>query len=343
MNQVFKIILIIFLTSLVFAQAQEPDNTLELPTLSALELKGEALKVVATTSIIADVVAQVGGNLIDLSKLIQAGQDPHSYEPAARDLSIVSQADIVFINGWDLEESLITNLANIVTSPLVPVSANIEPLEFSNESHSHQNEEHEEHEEHEEDTTANEHAEHQHGAIDPHTWFSISNVKQWTENIQTILSQLDPQNASSYEANAAAYIAELNDLENYASSQLNLIAEDKRYLVSNHDTFGYFARDYNFEVIGAITNSSSTLAEASASDLVELIKELEFHQVCTLFTENISSARLANTLAQDLKHCSDVKVLALYTDALGELGGKADSYIKMYRTNVDTIVEGLKD
>ena len=311
---------------------------LALPELSAVELSGEPLRVVATTSIIGDVVAQVGGETIDLTVLIGPGQDPHSYEPAARDLTTVAASHIIFVNGWDLEEGLEDDLENIGEDvPVVAISANIEPLAFGEDAH----DEHEEGDDHEEGDEHEEGDAHGHSGADPHVWFSIHNVEQWVENVEHALSDLDPANAEVYEANAAAYLAELEALEDYAAGQLSQIPEDNRFLVTNHDAFGYFAHEYDLTVLGTIIPSASTVAEPSASDLAELITEMEEHAICTIFTETTVSDALAQTVAGELSDCEEIQVLQLYTGAVGPEGSDADSYIGMFRANVDAIALGL--
>jgi zinc/manganese transport system substrate-binding protein/manganese/iron transport system substrate-binding protein len=300
-----------------------------LPELTAVELNGEPLQVIATTSIIGDVVAQVGGQTIALTVLIGAGQDPHSYEPGAQDLTAVANADIIFVNGWNLEEGLLANLEAIGEEvPIVPVAANIQPLAFGED-------------EHQEEVADEAEEEHGQGGADPHTWQSIQNVKQWVENIQQSLSSLDPANAERYRQNAEAYLAELAELEGYAESEMTAVPPEKRVLVTNHDALAYFARDYDFEILGTVIPGASTLAEPSASDLAALIATMNEHNVCTIFTETIVSDSLAQTVAAELDHCDEVQVLSLYTDALGEPGSGADSYIGIFRANVDAIVAGL--
>lgn len=320
----------------ILGQAQDKHNhdaskdILTLPTFSPLDLAGSKLKVVATTSIIGDIVTRVGGDVIALSTLMGSAQDPHSYQAAAKDLTEVAKADVVFVNGWDLEERLVKDLATIASAPLVAVSAHIIPLEFGADAHDH------------DDNDGHGDEDHHHSGADPHVWFSIANVKQWLSNIEQVLSQLDPAHAPVYAANAATYQRELDVLAAYAESQLAAIPEDRRYLVSNHDALAYFAHDYGFEVIGTIIPSISSLAEPSASNLAELIKEMQFHNVCALFTETTLNDKLAQTVASELKHCTEVKVLRLYTGALGPVGSEADSYIGMYKANVDAIVQGLR-
>jgi ABC-type Zn uptake system ZnuABC Zn-binding protein ZnuA len=289
---------------------------LALPELGAADLGGVPLKVVATTSIIGDVIAQVGGEAIELTTLMGPGQDPHSYEPTPQDMANVSLAHVVFVNGWDLEEALAHDLEDVAKEvPFVPVSANIEPLAFG---------------------------EHDHAGADPHAWFSIHNVEQWVENIEQVLSDLDPANAGTYERNAGTYLTKLRELETYVRAQLSSIPTENRVLVTNHDSLNYMARDYDLEVLGTVLPAASTLADPSASDLAGLIREMEEAGICTLFIESTVSDKLAQTVAAELEGCDEVRVLKLYTGAVGPADSGAESYIGMYRHNVDRIVEGLK-
>ncbi|HEY54484.1 MAG TPA: zinc ABC transporter solute-binding protein [Caldilineae bacterium] len=314
-------------TSQASEQLQTDATDLEmltLPALSAIPLDSRPLRVVATTSIIGDVVTQVGGDTIELTTLMGAGQNPHSYQPAAKDLTVVSQADVIFINGWDLEEALVADLEAIGENAfIVPVSANIEPLPFRNPQ---------------KEAGDN----HEGGGPDPHVWFSIHNVEQWVKNVEQVLSELDPVHAETYSANAAAYLADLAALDEYAKTRLASIPPEKRVLVTNHGALGYFARDYDFEVLGTVIPGMSTLAEPSASDLANLIATMQEHGVCTIFTETTVSDALAQTVAAELSGCDEVKVLPLYTGAVGPPGSGADSYIGMFHANVDTIARGLK-
>jgi ABC-type Zn uptake system ZnuABC Zn-binding protein ZnuA len=291
------------------------------------------LRVVATTSIIGDVVAQIGGDFIELSTLIGPGQDPHSYEPTARDLAAVSAAQVIFVNGWDLEEALIQDLEQIAGgAPLVPISANIEPLAFGEDEHAHEDED-----QHETDAE-----EHGHSGADPHVWFSIPNVKIWVTNVARVFTDLDPANTAAYETNAAAYLAELEALASYAETELAKIPPEKRFLVTNHDSLSYLARDYDFTILGTVIPAASTVAEPSAGDLAVLIEEMEVHNVCAIFTETTVSTSLAQTIAEELESCDRVQVLQLYTGALGPPGTGTDNYIGLFRHTVVTITSGLQ-
>ncbi len=312
--------------------SEEGTEVLALPALEAVNLAGGKLRVVATTSIIGDVVANVAGDAIDLTVLMGPGQDPHSFSPGAAQLTAVARAHIIFVNGWNLEERLLSDLETIGEGvPIAAVSANIQPLLSS----AHLHDEHEEHEAHSGPE------EHEHSGADPHVWFSIHNVEQWVKNIRDILSTLDPANASLYSANAEHYLAELEALHDYTKAQLATIPAEKRVLVTNHNSFAYFARDYGFESLGTVIPSVSTLAEPSAADLASLIAVMRAEDVCTVFTETTVSDKLAQTVAAELTHCDSVQVLQLYSGALGVAGSGAETYLGMFRANVDTIVAGL--
>ncbi|MEA3337298.1 MAG: metal ABC transporter substrate-binding protein [Chloroflexota bacterium] len=293
---------------------------LTLPILEPAALNGDLLQVVATTSIIGDVVHHVGGENIELTTLMKPGQDPHSFEPAAQDLTTVSAADVIFVNGWNLEEALVSNLTAIGQDiPQVPVSAGIAPLAFGQDD----------------DVLA-------HNTADPHAWFSVENVKQWVKNVQQALTALDPDNTQAFESNAREYLLELEDLERYAEAELAHIPTGNRFLVTNHDSLGYFADEYGFEILGTVIPGASTLAEPSARDMVGLIKVMQAHGICTIFSDSTNSDALAKTVAAELTGCDDVQVLPLYTGATGPAGSGADSYIGMFRANVETIARGLQ-
>ncbi len=301
---------------------------LSLPTLAAADLNGEPLQVVASTSIIGDVVAQVGGDAITLTTLMAAGQDPHSYQPGAQELTAVAQANVIFVNGWNLEESLVHDLETIGEDvPVVAISANIEPLILGEDNH---------------DAELEAEEEHDHGGADPHVWFDIQNVVQWTENLSQVLAALDPANASTYQENAAAYTAKLAALESDVKAQLATLPPENRVLVTNHDSFGYFASAYDFEILGTVVPGNSTIAEPSATDLTALIGLMAEHGLCTIFTETTVSDNLSQTVAAELNNCDEVQVVPLYTGAVGPAGSGAESYIDMFGTNVEAIVTGLK-
>jgi ABC-type Zn uptake system ZnuABC Zn-binding protein ZnuA len=304
------------------AEASEPLATLALPAVAAAGLDDSKLRVLATTSIIGDVVSRVGGEAITLTTLMKPGQDPHSYQPGAADLTAAADADLIFVNGWGLEEALVDDLATIGRgAAIIPVSAGIEPVALGGVAGG---------------------PEVTRGTADPHTWQDAANVLRWVENIRATLSAADPANAATYDANASAYRATLEQLDGDLRATLAEIPANRRVLVTNHDNLGYFAAAYDFEVLGAIIPSVSTLAEPTAGGLAELAHIMGESGVCALFIETTAGEQLARALAQELSGCQEVRVLTLYTDALGPPGSGADSYTGMMRANASALVEGLR-
>ncbi|MEM8862439.1 MAG: metal ABC transporter substrate-binding protein, partial [Chloroflexota bacterium] len=205
----------------------------------------------------------------------------------------------------------------------------------------HGDEEHgdEEHGDEEHDDHGDEHG-HGHSGADPQVWFDVHNVEKWSANVAEVFSEADPANADAYQANLSAYVEELEALEGEIDSLLEGLPDENRKLVTNHDALGYFAKEYGFEVVGTVLPSLSTNADPSAGELAELIELMEAEGVCTIFGETTASTELAETVAGELGNCEAVQVLTIYTGAIGE--GEDGSYIGMFRSNVQTIVEGLK-
>lgn len=288
----------------------------EMPSLSPVGLgEGEKLKVVATTSIVADVVQNVGGDLIELTMLLPLGTDPHAFDPTPRDVAAVAEAHVVFANGAGLEvflEPLLENAGEDVL--VVPASYGVELLEFEGEQGQHR------------------------GGADPHTWFDPNNMMLWVHNVEFALSALDPDNAEIYDANAEAYESELEALDAWIQKQVAQVPEENRRLVTDHTAFSYFAHRYGFEQIGAVFPGYSTLAEPSAQELARLenaIRELDVKAVFVGLTVNPD---LARRVADD----TGTQLVFLYTGSLGEAGGPADDYLAFMKYNVNAIVEALR-
>ena len=297
-----------------------PDHRLdEMPSLSPVELgQGQKLKVVATTSIVADVVQNVGGDLIELTALLPLGADPHAFEPTPRDVAAVADAHVVFANGAGLEVFLERLLESAGESgAVVPVSHGVELLSFA-------------------DGGTNGEA-HESGA-DPHTWLDPNNVIVWARNIQRALSDLDPDGADRYEANAGAYQTELEALDAWIREQVAQVPEANRELVTDHTGFTYFARRYGFVQVGAVFPGYSTLAEPSARELAKLEEAIQEHDVKAVFVGLTVNPDLAARVAED----TATKLVTLYTGSLSERDGPAGDYIAFMRYNVTAIVEALR-
>lgn len=297
------------------------------------------LQVVATTGIVGDVVAQVGGEHIAVSVLIPAEADPHSFEPTPQDAAALASADVVVANGFGLEESL-QALLDAQGDKVVYASEGIHALEF--DEHDHHDEdydhEHEDEEGHEHEHEEEAGHDHEHEGLDPHAWMNPQNVKVWADNVAAALSAADPAHAASYQANAEAYKAELDALDSWAAEQLAGIDHERRVLVTDHETLGYFAARYDFEVIGALIPSLSTLSEPSAGELAALQTAIADHEVDVIFIGFSITPGLAQSVAAD----TGVQLVTLYTEALSAADGPAASYLDMMRYNVSAIAQALK-
>ncbi len=346
------------------AEGEEHAHELEATELAPVDLAaGEKLQVIATTSIVADIVRQVGGELIDLTLLLPIGADPHTFQPTPRDLASVADADVIFANGMGLEEFLDKMIANAGgEAATVHVSHGIAARQFEagdahaheGEEHEHQTEEHahegeepehgaEEHhqhegEEHEHGAEDHEGEHHHHEGADPHTWTTPANAIVFVHNIEQALSALDPANAPSYAANAAAYATELEELDGWVKTKIETIPAENRKLVTDHTAFGYYADRYGLEQVGAVIPSFSTAAEPSAKELAELEDAIREYGVKAIFVGNTVNPALSERVAQD----TGVRLLTLYTGSLGPAGSGVESYIDYIEYNTNTIVEGLK-
>ena len=349
-----------------------------LPALTPVNLaEGSRLQVVASTNIIADVVAKVGGDSIDIFSLIPIGADPHSFEPTPRDLVLLNGAHVIFVTGLGLEEQL-EPIIDSLDSEGVVVSVNTgvdtsklgdeiheDDDEHSDEIHEdgdehsdeihedddeHSDEIHEDDDEHSDEIHKEEHEgdhedregdedHHHHEGADPHTWFSIHAVEQWVENIEHVLRSLDPANAAIYTANAQAYLVELEALAEEVEALLAALPAEKRKLVTDHDSFGYFAAAYDFDVVGTIIPSFSTLASPSAGELAKLQDQIEEEGVQAIFVGTTITPDIAQQLAAD----TGIQIVILYTGSLSDEGGPAASYIDFMRYNVTAIVNALKE
>ena len=292
-----------------------------IPPLEAVSLApGEKLRVVATTTILADVVAQVGGDQIQLTGLLPPETDPHSYQPTPQDLRALAQAQVIFINGLGLEDFLAETLANAGSqAPIVPVSTGVAVIELDQPQES-------------------EEASHERGRVDPHVWFSVPNVVSWTQNIQAALSQLDPERASAYAASGQAYRTRLQDLDAWIREQVATVPPERRKLVTDHLAFGYFAREYGFQQIGALVPSFSTSARPSAQQLAKLQEQIRQEGVQAIFVGMSVNPELAEQVAQDL----GIQVVRLYIGALSGPDGPAPTYEDFMRYDVNAIVAALR-
>ena len=288
---------------------------------------GDPISVIATFSILGDVVSRVGGDKVSISVLIPSGADAHVFEPTPENAGKLEDAALVFENGLGFEpwlDELYEASASEATR--VVVTDGVTPRASAEGESDHEGEE--DAEEHEE-----------HGEFDPHIWHDVQNVIVEVEAIRAALGTADPANAAVYDANAAAYTAELQELDAFIVGQVATLPEDRRRLVTSHDTFEYFADRYGFEIIGTALGSISTESgDPSARAINDLIADIDESGVPAIFAENVSNTDLMETVADE---AGVTLAPTLYTDALGEPDSPGETYLGMMRYNVETIVGSL--
>lgn len=229
-------------------------------------------------------------------------------------------------HGHEEEEEGEPHLPEMVLEIIAQVEAGQFDADYAIEEIEHLTEEGEE-----------EHEGHGHGTYDPHFWFDPLRVKFAINDIAGRLSVLDPDGRDTFESNASAFNADLDDLHSWTEEQVTVIDEDRRLLVTSHDSLGYFANLYDFEVVGVIL-STTTEVEPTAADLAELSHEIEEYGVPAIFGETTVSERIATSIASE----SGAELVRLYSGSLGVEGSGADTYVGMFRLNVERIVEALK-
>ncbi len=298
----------------------------------------EPVKVVATFSILADWVENVGGENIDLTTIVPAGGDAHTFDPSPEQVASIADADVIFEIGLGFESWLDDMVdASGSTAERVVVSEGMELL--SGEEHADEHEDGEAAGDHEGEEHADEGDADEHGESDPHVWGDVANAISAVNVIATHLSEVDRDDAGAYDANAAAYIAQLEELDAAIVTTTQSIPEDGRKLVTTHDTFGYYAHAYGFEVVGTALNSLSTEGgDPPASEIAALVGQIQDEGVPAIFAENVSNNDLMQTIADE---AGVTLAPPLYTDALGEPGSDGDTYLAMMTANTHTIVSGL--
>ena len=317
--------LIFFLAAFaVMMSACAPSPAAPAPTSAEIQ----PLQVVATTSIVADVVGQVGGERVRVTTLLPIGTDVHTYEPAPQDLAKVAEARLVFVNGAGLEEFLQVLIENAGSADrVVEVSKGIELKDFGAHTHDHEGEEH-----------SHEGEEHSHEGGDPHTWVDPNNVKIWVENIRVALTAADPGGEETYRANAQAYLVKLDELDAWVRQQVEQIPPQNRKLVTDHLLFGYFAERYGFEQIGAIIPGYSTAAQPTAQEVAAIEDAIREFGVKAVFVGKTINPTLAQRVAED----TGIQLVGLYHGSLSAAGGEAATYLDYIRYNVTQMVNALK-
>jgi ABC-type Zn uptake system ZnuABC Zn-binding protein ZnuA len=270
---------------------------------------GGGLRVVATTTQVADLAANVGGDRVQVASLLKPGIDAHDYEPSPADIDAIARADLVVQNGVGLEEWLGDTIASSgFDGPVVDASQGVRLRQVD-------------------------------GGADPHIWQDPANAQLMAANIERGLAGAEPADAAAFQANLAAYTKELQALDAEVERQIDGLANKK--VVTNHDAFGYYLDRYGLELVGSVIPSFDTSAELSGRDIRDLVAKIKATGVKAVFSETSLPPRAAETIGRE----AGVKVVvgedALYGDALGPPGSDGDTYLKMIRHNTATIVGNL--
>lgn len=275
----------------------------------------EKLKVVATFSILADLVKNVGGERVALATLVGPNADAHVYSPTPADAKTLAEAGLVVTNGLGFE-GWINRLvkASATKAKVAAASKGVKPRRAAG-GHGHN---------------------HGHADSDPHAWQSVANAKIYVANIRDALSEADPAGRDAYAANAAAYLARLDALEAEVKSAVAKIPEDRRKVITTHDAFGYFGAAYGIAFVAP--QGVSTEADVAAKDVARIIGQIRKQKIPAVFLENVSDPRLLKRISEE----SGVRIGGtLYSDALTEEKGEAPTYIDMIRHNVRELATAL--
>ncbi len=266
-------------------------------------------RAVATTTMIYDLVSQVGGDKIEVRGLLSPGADPHTYKPVPGDAIAIAESQIVFRNGLKLEgwmDKLVENAGG--QRPIITVSDGMPAVDDPAQA----------------------------GHPDPHIWFSVPSWKLAVDNVAKALSELVPDSKNLFFARAESYKLRLDSLHLWAKTEMAKIPESRRFLVTSHDAFNYFGKEYGLTVIGV--QGISTETQASSQDVAGIVKFIKQNKIPAIFVETSVNPKLIEEISRQ----SGVKVGGtLYGDSAGPAGSGADTYIGMISSNVRTIVAAL--
>ena len=277
------------------------------------------LNIVTTTTMITDLVKNIGKDHINIQGLMGSGVDPHLYKASEGDVTKLVNADIIFYNGLHLEGKLVEVLKKMGNKTKTPIALaeEIDKTTLIGSDYFASN-------------------------YDPHVWFNIHYFKQFAEKVATVLSEKNPENATKFQDNKNAYLAKLDALQKTIETTIETLPKEKRILVTAHDAFNYFGKNYGFEVVGL--QGISTATEAGVQDVQKLATFIIEKQIKAIFVESSVPKRTIEALQAAVNSKGhDVKIGGtLYSDALGNAGTVEGTYIGMFEYNVNTIVNALK-
>jgi len=279
-------------------------------TTATPALAQDKLNVVATFSILADLVKNVGGDRVEVKSLVGPNGDAHVYQPTPNDAKTVSDAKLVFVNGLGFEGWMARLVkASGTKAAMVTATKGVKPRKMEEGGHTE---------------------------ADPHAWQSVPNAKVYVTNIYDALAAADPAGKATYAANAAAYLAKLDALDVQVRAAVAAIPADRRKIITTHDAFGYFGAAYGVAFIAP--QGVSTESEVSARDVAKIITQIRKQKIPAVFLENVTDRRLLERIGAE----SGARVGGtLYSDALTDEKGAAPSYLDMMRHNVKQLAAAL--
>jgi manganese/zinc/iron transport system substrate-binding protein len=277
----------------------------------------EKLNVVTTTSMITDLVKNIGGDYINLQGLMGSGVDPHLYKASEGDVSKLANADIIFYNGLHLEGKLVEVFEKMRKIKTIAISDALDEKTLIGSEYFASN-------------------------YDPHIWFNVDYWMQATQFVVNKLSEAIPEQKETFQANGAKYLEQLKALKTELKTTIETLPENKRVLVTAHDAFNYFGKSFGFEVVGL--QGLSTATEAGVQDVQKLSAFIIEKNVKAIFIESSVPKRTIEALQAAVNSKGNNVAIggSLYSDALGNAGTIEGTYIGMFKYNVNTIVNALK-
>lgn len=323
-----------------------PTSTTQEPTTTASPAvaSADAPKVVATTTILCDMVRQIAQETVNLTCLLEPGVDGHVYQPVPEDRKAIENAQLILYSGYDFEPGLIKLIKSTSNpAPKIAVAEKAVPKPLMGHSHAHD----ESSEKEKDHDHAHDH-DHDHGHADdhakgedlpdPHVWQNAANGAQMAAVVTSALTQLEPQHKELYTKNGDALKTELAQIHAWISTQIETVPANNRKLVTTHDAMQYFSDAYNIPVSTAL-QGISTEEKPTATRLKELVDAVKESGVPMIFPEVVVNPKLIEAVARDAN--VQVSDRTLFTDSIGEPGSKGDTYPRMLIANTQTIVEGL--
>jgi len=292
----------------------------------------DKLKTIASFSILADMVKNVGGDRVEVTELVGSDGDAHEFNPTPADAKELARADVFFVNGLSFEgwmERLESSSGFKGATVVATTGVKARKIDKDDDAH-HEDADDDDHDEHADASH------HDHGDMDPHAWQDLANGEIYVANIRDGLIAADPDGKAVYERNAEKYIAAVKKEDAAVKAALASLPQSHRRIITSHDAFGYFGDAYGLEILAP--EGISTASEPSAKDVAKIIRQIREDQIPAVFLENITNAKMLEQIAKE----SGAKIGGtLYSDALSGKDGPAPTYLDMFKHNVGKLTSAL--